>query len=246
MRSTKRTTLLQSFASPDLRRNYTTLRRTSSIHFLWPRNRKFSGLLVRSWISSAVADGTVFAWLSWPVFECVQSVSGPRRCYTEVLEAAHPLHRGHHKRSVGWLLSLPEVYSQLFSLLKFRERQLSWHHDVSLYLIQVCCLIIVGNEAQNHSIISKFNNRSGAVRGHTVMCVDRVEQGLRSQDTTLWGSYVQGDGVGGELAHFTTWGLPVRKSWIQSQSDEFRQRSVSLTASLMGTVVLKSNVRLEC
>ncbi len=34
--------------------------------------------------SSAVADGTVFAWLSWPVFECVQSKSGPRRC----------LHRG--------------------------------------------------------------------------------------------------------------------------------------------------------
>ncbi len=35
--------------------------------------------------------------------------------YTEVLEAAHPLHRGpaDHKRSVGPLLSLPEVYNQL-------------------------------------------------------------------------------------------------------------------------------------
>ncbi len=58
-------------------------------------------------------------------------------------------------------------------------------------------LIIVGNEAQNHRIISQFNNRSGAVRGHTVV---RVEQG--AQDTTLWGSYVQGDGVGGLLAYF--------------------------------------------
>ncbi len=66
--------------------------------------------------------------------------------------------------------------------------------------IQVCGLIIVGNEAQNHSIISKFNNRGGAVRGHAVVCVERVEQG--TQDTALWGSYVQGDGVGGELAHF--------------------------------------------
>ncbi len=56
------------------------------------------------------------------------------------------------------------------------------------------------NEAQNHSIISKCNNRSGAVRGHAVVCVERVEQG--TQDTILWGSYVQGDGVGGELAHF--------------------------------------------
>ncbi len=37
--------------------------------------------------------------------------------YTEVLEAAHPLHRGptDHKRSVGPLLSLPEVDDQLFS-----------------------------------------------------------------------------------------------------------------------------------
>ncbi len=116
--------------------------------------------------------------------------------YTEVLEAAYPLHRGptDHKRSVGQQVSLSEVHNQLFSFAHIqRERQLSWHHDVSLYLIQVCGLIIVGNEAQNHSIISKFDNRSGAVRGHAVMCVERVEQG--TQDTTLWGSYVQGDGV---------------------------------------------------
>ncbi len=32
------------------------------------------------------------------------------------------------------------------------------------------------------------------------MCVERVEQ--ETQDSTLWGSYVQGDGVGGELAYF--------------------------------------------
>ncbi len=31
------------------------------------------------------------------------------------------------------------------------------------------------------------------------MCVERVEQG--TQDTALWRSYVQGDGVGGELVH---------------------------------------------
>ncbi len=64
----------------------------------------------------------------------------------------------------------------------------------------ICGLIIVGNEAQNHSIISKFDNRSGAVRGHTVVCVERVEQG--TQNAALRGSYVQGDGIGGELAHF--------------------------------------------
>ncbi len=115
--------------------------------------------------------------------------------YTEVLEAAHPLHRGptDHKRGVGPLLSLPEVLYQLFSFAHIQRE--TW-----CQLIQVCGLIIVGNEAQNHSIISKFDNRSGAVRGHAVVCVERVEQG--TQDTALWGSYVQGYGVGGELAHF--------------------------------------------
>ncbi len=45
--------------------------------------------------------------------------------YTKVLEAAHPLHRGptDHKRSVGPLLSLPEVHNQLFSFAHIqRER----------------------------------------------------------------------------------------------------------------------------
>ncbi len=32
------------------------------------------------------------------------------------------------------------------------------------------------------------------------MCVERGEQG--TQDTTLWGSYVQGDEFGGEPAYF--------------------------------------------
>ncbi len=50
--------------------------------------------------------------------------------YTEVLEAAH---RGptDHKRSVGPQVYLKSTISSLV-LLTFRERQLSWHHDVSL------------------------------------------------------------------------------------------------------------------
>ncbi len=47
---------------------HTTLRYTESIHFLWSLNKKFSGLLVRPWISSAVADGTVFQTKVWPSF----------------------------------------------------------------------------------------------------------------------------------------------------------------------------------
>ncbi len=83
-----------------------------------------------------------------------------------------------HKRSLGPLLSLPEVHDQLFSFAQVqRETVVLAPWCKSLYLIQVCGLIIVGNEAQNHSIISKLNNRSGAVRGHAVVCVERVEQG---------------------------------------------------------------------
>ncbi len=94
--------------------------------------------------------------------------------YTEVLEATHPLHRGptDHKRSVGPLLSLPEVHDQLFSFAHVhRETVVLAPRCESLYLIQVCGLIIVVNEAQNHSIISKCNDRSGAVRGHAVVSV---------------------------------------------------------------------------
>ncbi len=41
---------------------------------------------------------------------------------------------------------------------------------------------------------------------------------------------------------FTTYGLAVRKSLIQSQSEVFRPRSESLTASLVGTIVLKAEL----
>ncbi len=94
--------------------------------------------------------------------------------YTEVHEAAHPLHRGpaDYKRSVGPLLSLPDVHNQHFSFAHVqRETVVLAPWCESLHLIQVCGLIIVGNEAQNHSIISKFNNGSGAVRGHAVVSV---------------------------------------------------------------------------
>ncbi len=153
------------------------------------------------------------------MFECVQSKSGLRRCLHLVLEAAYPLHRGptDHKRGVGPLRSLPEVHNQLFSFAPIqRESVVLAPWCESLHLIQECGLIIVGNEAQNHSIISKFNNRSGAVRGHTVVCVERVEQGYNTCGAPTF--RVMELDVNWPIS--TTWGLPVRKSWIQSQSEE--------------------------
>ncbi len=190
--------------SPDLRPYHTTLRCTRSQYtFYGPWIERFQDCC---WdpefpqLSQMVPSLPGFLDLCLKVCSSSQVLGD---VYTEVLEADHPLHRGptDHKRSIGPLLSLPEVHDQLFSFAHVqRETVVLAPWCKSLYLIQVCCLIIAGNEAQNHSISSKFNNRGGAVRGHAVVCVERVEKG--TQDTTLWGSYVQGDRVGGELAHF--------------------------------------------
>ncbi len=109
--------LSAELCSPVLWHYCTTLRCTESVHFLWPLNRKFSGLLERPefpQLSQMVQSLPGFLDLCLNVCSPSQVLGD---VYTEVLEAAHPLHRGpaDHKRSVGPLLSLPEVYNQLFS-----------------------------------------------------------------------------------------------------------------------------------
>ncbi len=113
------------------------------------------------------------AFLAW-VWMCVVHVRSSEMFTPRYLKLLTPLHRGptDHKRSVGPLLSLPEVHDQLFIFAHVhRETVVLAPWCESLYLIQVCGLIIVVNEAQNHSIISKFNDRSGAVRRHAVVSV---------------------------------------------------------------------------
>ncbi len=112
-------------------------------------------------------------------------------------------------------------------------------------VFSVCGLIIVGNEAQNHSFISKFNNRSGAVRGHTVVCVERVEQG--TQNAALRGSYVQGDGVGGELAHFHHLWLGVdRYAFFRADADTdyYRPTITDILNRYMSGVKMTINVKI--
>ncbi len=183
----------------------TLCRALQSIHFLWPLNRTFFRIAgeTLNFLSCCRWYSLCLAFLTW-VWMCVVQVRSSEMFtsrYLKLLILSTGVPLTDHKRSVGPLLSLPEVHDQLFSFAHIqRETVVLAPWCKSLYLIQVCGLIIVGNEAQNHSIISKFDNRSGAVRGHAVVCVERVEQG--AQDTALWGSYGQGDGVGGELAHF--------------------------------------------
>ncbi len=93
IRSAKRTTLCKALQSWLELFPY-HMRCTETKHFLWSLHRKFSGLLVRPWIFSAVADGTVFAWLSWPVLDVCSPSQVLGDVYAEVLEAAYSLHRG--------------------------------------------------------------------------------------------------------------------------------------------------------
>jgi len=69
------------------------------------------------------------------------------------------------------------------------------------------------------------------------MCVQGVQYG--TEDATLGGSCVQGEGSGGVFAHPDDLGLVVRKSRIQV----FRPSSISLPASLLGTMELKADVK---
>ncbi len=57
--------------------------------------------------------------------------------YTEVLEAAHTLHRGptDHKRSVGPQVSLPEVHNQLFSFARIQRETVPLRKENIFYYI---------------------------------------------------------------------------------------------------------------
>jgi len=71
---------------------------------------------------------------------------------------------------------------------------------------------------------------------HTVMFVQGAKYG--AEDLTLGGSCVQG-----EVPTLTTWFLVVRKSRIQAHRGVFRPSSISLSASLLGSMVLKAELK---
>ncbi len=129
--------LSAELCSPDLKRFHTTLRYT----FYGPWIERFQDCW---WdpefpqLSQMVQSLPGFHNLSLNVCSPCQVLWD---VYTEVLEAAHPLHRGptDHKRSLGSLMSLPVVHDQLFSFAHVqRETVVLAPWCKSLYLIQVC------------------------------------------------------------------------------------------------------------
>ncbi len=173
---------------------------------------------------------------------CVVQVRSSEMFTPRYLKATHPLHRGptDHKRSVGLLLSLPEVHDQLLSFAHVqRETVVLAPWCKSLHLIQVCGLVIVVDEAQNHSIIRKFDNRGGAVRGHAVVgCIESIAGG--SGHSPVGAPMFRVMELEVNWPTFTTCGLAVRKSWIQSQSEVFRPRSWEFNSQLGGDYSVES------
>ena len=62
-----------------------------------------------------------------------------------------------------------------------------------LHLLTVGCLVIFGDQAHHHCVISEFPNDGGRVCRYTVVGVEGVEQWTES--TALWGSDVQDPSV---------------------------------------------------
>jgi len=73
------------------------------------------------------------------------------------------------------------------------------------------------------------------------MCVQGVQ--YEADDTTLGRSCVQGEGLEVCLSTLMTWGLAVKKPRIQAHRGVFRPNSISLSASLRGTMVLKAELK---
>ena len=114
----------------------------------------------------------------------------------------------------------------------FMKRLSSWHR-----YLQVGLLIIVRDQAHHDCVIRKLN---GAGPGHVIMCVQGVQ--YWAEDATLGDPVFRKRGLEVCLPTLTTWGLAVRKSRIQPHRGVFSPSSISLSASLVGTMVLKAEL----
>ncbi len=85
-----------------------------------------------------------------------------------------------------------------------------------VHLFSVSQFIIISDQTDHRCVIRKFDD--GAVRGYTVVRVQRVQEW--AENTALRGSSVVGQ-WGGDVAAYSDH-LPVRKSRIQLHRDLFR------------------------
>ncbi len=121
---------------------------------------------------------------------------------------------------------------------KIKRRLPGWFESLIIFTALLCsvwgrCPAERGEQTLRCAQLSAHNY----MQGFAVLIGDvSIPQWVRTQP--LWGSFVQGDGVWGELAYFHYWGLAGEA--VLNPVPEFRPRSLSLTASLMGTIVLKA------
>ena len=127
--------------------------------------------------------------------------------------------------------SHPVVHNQLLSFAEVElEVVVLAPRCQGSHLLSVRRLVAVGDQADDGRVVSNLDDGVGAVCGHAVMCEQREEE--RAEHTALGCAGVQSSGIR------TAWGLPVRKLRIQSQREVLSPRSMSVTASLEGTLGL--------
>ena len=158
-------------------------------------------------------------------------VEGPRKIFCDVdpkeLKAGHTLHlsTADMERCVCPAPGSPEVHNDLLGLLGVK------------YLIPICYFVLISDQAHHRGVICKLDYGIGAINRGAVVSEEREEQ--RPQHTTLRHASVQEE----RLPHLTAWGLLVRKSIIQLQSELLMPSWLSLEISLEGITVVNAELK---
>ena len=136
---------------------------------------------------------------------------------------------------------VPLVHDQLLCLAYVEGEVvvLAPHGQVS-DLPLIGCLIVVSDQAYHCCVICKLSDRVGVVPGHAVMGEQGVQEGTEHAPPRPPVLRLSLADV--LLPTLTTWGRPVRKSWIQLQWEVFSPRVLSLVMSFEGTMVLNAEL----
>ena len=117
----------------------------------------------------------------------------------------------------------PIVHDQLLGLTDIEgEVVVPVSHCQVTDLLPIGCLIVAGDQAYHHRVVSKTEDGVGVMRGHSVMGEQGVQEGTK--DTPLWGPRVKGKCGRNDVAYPHHLGLacqevqdPVAEGGVRSQ-----------------------------
>jgi hypothetical protein len=135
----------------------------------------------------------------------------------------------------------PEVHNHLFCLAHIEGEVvvLAPHCQVS-DLLPIRCLIVVGDQAYHHCVVSKLNDGVGVMHGHAVVGEQGVQDGTKH--APLRGPCVEDQRGRCVVAYPYHLGQPIRKSRIQLQREVSSPRVLTSVMSFVGTRVLNAEL----